>query len=105
MKRVISMRSKLFLGGYYLRSNSILAELVMFLVGAVLTLLAPALLYSLVIEQPWPLYLMGCNVVLGFMLGLIMFKSPSDGFPSCVPLTLVPDAPSGTKSFKLKKAA
>ncbi len=76
-----------------------------FFAGAALTLLAPTLLYCAASNQLSPLYLMACNDALGALLGFVLFKRSSVGFLSCVPITRVPNVPSGASTVRLRKAA
>jgi hypothetical protein len=102
---VISIRRGQFLGDYFSRGSEIVPEGVPFLAGAAFTFLVPTLLYCAVIEQLWPLYLMACNGVVGTTLGFVLFKKPSAGFPSVVPMSRIPNTPGGTSAVGLKKAA
>lgn len=87
------------------RGNKVIPDGVMFLAGAALTLLAPTVVFCAVLGQFWPLYVMCCNEALGAALGLAMFKNSPADFLSCIPATLIPPAPSGANSGRLKKAA
>jgi hypothetical protein len=102
---VVSIRRKFILGDYYSQDNESVSDDVKFFAGAVLTLLAPILIYCAVIGQLWPLYLMAIDETLGVILGVVMFKRSSNNFLSCVPATYIPDIPSGTRVLTLKKAA
>lgn len=104
---LVSIRSKIFLGGRYPRGEcrALVPDGVKFFAGAVLTLLMPTLLYCAVSGQLLPLYLMACNESLGAMLGVLMFMRASTVFISCVPATRIPKAPSGTNSVRLNRAA
>lgn len=102
---VISMRRRTVPGEHYTRGNEVIPDELTFLAGAAFTLLAPTIVYSAVIEQLWPLYVMGCNEAMGVMLGLAMFKKSSSGFLSCVPVTRVPPVPNGVDPARLREAA
>lgn len=64
----------------YSQSNGIAPDEVNFIAGAALTLFVPTLLFCLVINQLWPLYVMACDEALGVVLGFVMFRKPSGGF-------------------------
>ncbi len=61
-----------------------------FILGAMLTLVMPSILYCAVIGQLWPLCVMACNEALGAALGLLLFKRSNGRFASCVPETCLP---------------
>jgi hypothetical protein len=104
---VISIGSKVFLGGRYLQDEdqALVPEWVKIFGWVMLTLFMPTLIFCAVSGQLLPLYLMACNEALGAVLGVFMFIRSSDGFLSCVPATRIPDIPSGTSSHRLKRAA
>jgi hypothetical protein len=104
---VVSIGSKIFLGGRYPRgeNRALVPDGVKFIAGVMLTLLLPTLLYCAASGQLLPLCLMAGNEVLGGALGVFMFLKSSAGFTSCVPVTCVPNVPSGSRSAGLKRAA
>jgi hypothetical protein len=67
------------------RGNEIMSDAVKFCAGAVFTLLLPALLFCVVINQLWPLYLMACDEAVGVALGFVMFRRSSGRLLSRVP--------------------
>jgi hypothetical protein len=76
-----------------------------FMSGVALTLFAPAILCVVVVGQLWPLFVMGCNEGLGLILGLAMFKKPSEGFLACIPSIYISPVLGGANICRLKKAA
>jgi hypothetical protein len=103
--KVESINSRKLFGDYYPRANETMLEGMEFFAGVALTLWAPTLLACYVIGQTFPAYMMFCNVVLGTLLGVIMYKRASSGFLSCVPVIYVPNAPSNTHQGEMKKVA
>ena len=57
-----------------------------FWTGITLTLCLPALTFSYVIGQTFPLFVMICTAALGFLLGKWMHRHPPEAPISCVPI-------------------
>jgi len=87
--KVISIRSKQFLGNYREPRRAIPEKLI-FLAGVVLTFWVPALFFCSVVGQVLPLYLLICDHLLGVCLGALMFSRSAVSFGSLVPKNLVP---------------
>jgi hypothetical protein len=87
--KVISIRSKQFLGNYGEPLGAIPEKLI-FIAGVVLTFWVPALFFCSVIGQVLPLYLLICDHLLGGCLGVLMFSRSAVSSGSVVPKNLVP---------------
>lgn len=103
--KIVSIRSRMLFGEFYPRAGEMVSEGVKFVACAALTLCAPTLMFCYVAGQFLPLYLMACNVALGVLWGIAMFKQPSDGCVSCVPVTHTPDVSNDTHKRETKKVA
>ncbi|HEX8286108.1 MAG TPA: hypothetical protein VF588_22300 [Pyrinomonadaceae bacterium] len=103
--RVVSIRSKQFLGGYTSQRAGVVPEWAWFIAGASVTTLGPTLLYCAVSLQLVPLYVMTCVAALGVAAGVVMSKMPADDFMLRLPMSGAPDVPGGTLTGRSKKAA
>lgn len=103
--RIVSIRSKYFLGDYGRRRGGFIPEWLMFTIGIQLTILTPTALFCVATGQLLPVLLMGFDWALGFTFGVVMFMMSSPNTLSVVPMTLVPDAQDRASAVRTKKAA
>jgi hypothetical protein len=77
--------TKLF-GGHDSRPRAAVPEELKFFIGIGLTLWLPTLMACYVIGQALPIYVLVVVELLGVLIGVLIFKQPSDGLLSCVPV-------------------
>jgi hypothetical protein len=85
--KVVSIRSKQFLGGYMSRPAETMPDWVGFLAGASATTFGPTLLYCVASFGLLPLYVMGCVATAGALAGVYMFRRPAEYLLLRIPLT------------------
>lgn len=102
---VVSIDSKMPIKFRGLRAYRRVPEGAKLLASAVLVHWGPALLYCSITGQMLPFYVMACNQALGIALGVLRYKKQPGESLSCVPLGLVPHAPSGPQIYEVRKAA
>jgi hypothetical protein len=103
--RVVSIRSKFFLGEYGLRGNGFIPEWIVFTIGIQLTIVTPTALFCAATGRLLPALLMVSDWAFGSILGVVMFTMSSPKILSVVPATLVPDAEGKTIAIRTRKAA
>ncbi|HEY9402453.1 MAG TPA: hypothetical protein VIQ24_07145 [Pyrinomonadaceae bacterium] len=103
--RVIPIDSKLPFKFRGPRVKDRLPEGAKLLAGAALTFWGPPLLYSVIIDNALPFFVMFCNQALGILLGILIHRNQSGDNLSCVPANYIPNVACAARPYKLKKVA
>jgi hypothetical protein len=81
------------------------SEGIKLLARVVLSTWGPTFLYCSVIGQGLPFYLIASTQALGVLFGVWMYKMRSGSILSCVPISRIPNIPSGPHIRVMDKAA
>lgn len=102
--RIFSKGNLLPIGRDSLGNEAVLDHLRFAGVAAV-ALLAPTLLFCVVVGHLWPLYLVAGSEVIGATIGIVNFKTPMESFPSFLQAAKVATIPKRVSAARLRKAA
>jgi hypothetical protein len=90
-------------GSHDSRSRAAVPEELKFFIGVALTLWLPTLMACYVIGQALPIYVLVVVEVLGVLIGVLIFKQPSDGLLSCSPIDRIAKAHTPMSSREVKR--
>jgi hypothetical protein len=101
---VLAQRTTWNIGRYLAKDNEIIPDWVRFLARMIISILLPPLGLSIVTEQPEMFVLMLVAPGAGAALGFLMFRKTSSSSYNLMPITHIPNVPSGP-STSMKRAA